>query len=281
MKKSNQRYRIWEKTAAVVVCCLISLSAWAASEEGKNTPSKDSTSEKKRAVAPAEPTPAPAVPRPAVKAAEKPHLHSRVEKLSQLALKRGFPPTVVQKLTDDELYSLLQKTKTDIDAPSKDRKHTATPQSKIGKSVVAVVVPTVFFLCILAAVIGVLFFRARRDRQLQVTLRAMVEKGAEIPPELIAPPVKKGNDRRKGILLLTAGLGFSLCMALIAIGDPEALNGASVGLIPVLLGIGYLIVARMEGEQKNDEQGPSVRRKIRYTESAPAAESEETNENAR
>lgn len=111
--------------------------------------------------------------------------------------------------------------------------------------IVAVVVPVVLFLSILGGVIAALYFRSRKDRELHTTLRAMVEKGEPIPTGLISPPSKKGNDLKKGVLLLTVGVGFSLCMMFIAIWDAEAIKGAGVGLIPTFLGIGYLTVAKL------------------------------------
>lgn len=207
-------------------------------------------------------------------AARKGRLQNRVQSLRQRALRRGISPRVVTKLSEEELYTLLQRVSQDKkarpgeakDEQKKKEEYTRSNPHQVPRGVVAVVVPVVLFLCILGAVIGVLFFRTRKDKELQITLRAMVEKGAEIPPELITPPAKKGDDRRKGILLLTVGLGFSLCMAMIAIGDPEALKGASVGLVPVLLGVGYLIVARLEKRDGRGGGAPTARREIQYSE---------------
>ena len=155
-----------------------------------------------------------------------------LEEIEKRAVREGFSPAVVEKLSQDQLYNLMQR---------------KIHSRGVPEGIVPIIVPIVFFLTLLGAVVAILVYRGRKDKELQITLRAMVEKGADIPAELIAPPQKRGNDRKKGILLLTGGLGLSLCLGFIAIGNPEAIRGAGVGLIPILLGIGYLIVAKMQG----------------------------------
>jgi hypothetical protein len=161
-----------------------------------------------------------------------------LEEIEKRAVREGFSPAVVEKLSQDQLYNLMQR---------------KIHSRGVPEGIVPIIVPIVFFLTLLGAVVAILVYRGRKDKELQITLRAMVEKGADIPAELIAPPQKRSNDRKKGILLLTGGLGLSLCLAFIAIGNPEAIRGAGVGLIPILLGIGYLIVAKMQGGE--DEKG--------------------------
>lgn len=178
-------------------------------------------------------------------------------------------PEVVEKLSQEQLYNLLQEWKQDMRRAEMRRERGMrrhddmkdVPDNILALAV-SIVVPVVLFFSILGIVIAVIIYKARKDRQLQITLRAMVEKGVMIPPELIAPPAKKRNDRRKGILLLAAGLGVSIALAFIGIWDEEALRGAGIGLVLVCVGVGYLIVARMGGgnsrkgeERVSDENG--------------------------
>jgi hypothetical protein len=65
-------------------------------------------------------------------------------------------------------------------------------------------------------------------------------------------PVRKNADLRAGILLITGGIGFCLFMGLIALFEPNALQGAGVGLVPLFIGIGYLIVWKLN--KKNGQQ---------------------------
>lgn len=161
-------------------------------------------------------------------------------------------PEVVEKLSQEQLYNLLQEWQQDMRRAEMRRglrRHDdmhGVPENVMALAV-SIVVPVTLFMCILGIIIAVIIYKARKDKQLQITLRAMVEKGVSIPTELIAPPQKKRNDRRKGILLLAAGLGVSIGLAFIGIWDEEALRGAGVGLVLVCLGVGYLIVSRMGG----------------------------------
>lgn len=105
-------------------------------------------------------------------------------------------------------------------------------------------VPSIIFACLIAAIAFGLAYRARRNRQMHETLRLMVEKGVDIPRELLAPVPRKNVDLRRGVLLLAGGIGFMIFMATIGIWEPEAMRGLGVGAIPISVGIGYLFVWR-------------------------------------
>jgi hypothetical protein len=110
---------------------------------------------------------------------------------------------------------------------------------------IAIVVPVTLFLVIFFVVLVVQIMSLRKDRHRHETLRAMVEKGAAIPPELIAPPVRRGSDLRKGLVLLLGGVGLALFLAVV--DAPDKARGVwSLGLIPGLIGLGYLISWRYE-----------------------------------
>lgn len=108
------------------------------------------------------------------------------------------------------------------------------------------VVPTGLFAAI-AVVIGLaLYFGNRRDANRQKTLQAMVEHGVQIPPELLVPPVRSDADLRRGLIFVGAGLGLMAMLGLIPTGE---VGVWSVGLIPVLIGVAYLIAWRI-GSQR-------------------------------
>ncbi len=96
----------------------------------------------------------------------------------------------------------------------------------------------------------VMFFSYWKTRTLHRTVRAMVEKGQEVPPGLLAPvaaPERPRSDLRRGIILVTVGAGIMLFLG--AVNDWD--GGAwAVGIIPFMIGVGYLVVARMEGLKK-------------------------------
>jgi hypothetical protein len=106
---------------------------------------------------------------------------------------------------------------------------------------VEIVVPLALFFTILLVVISTLVVRYRRHAQIQETLRLMIEKGAEIPPELLTPPVSQYGDLRRGLILMGAGLSLSILIALVeGFGD----GSWAVGLVPAFIGAAYLIVWR-------------------------------------
>jgi Flp pilus assembly protein TadB len=106
---------------------------------------------------------------------------------------------------------------------------------------VEIVVPVAFFLFVLAVVAVPLYLGFRKERQRQETLRAIIDKGGAIPPELLAPAERRedasGKDRRRGIILIAAGLGIAGFFVVIGVWE-----GIGIALIPMFIGGGYLVV---------------------------------------
>jgi uncharacterized protein DUF6249 len=137
-----------------------------------------------------------------------------------------------------------------IDADNKDGDHTIA-----GDGVPAEVIPLVgiVFLSIFGApvlivvMIGVFALLVSRSRQR--TIRMMVEKGQPVPAELLAPEVRRvrrRSDVRRGVIWTMMGLGLMVWLA--AVNDWE--GGAwSLGLIPFLIGLGYLIIWKLENKK--------------------------------
>jgi hypothetical protein len=105
---------------------------------------------------------------------------------------------------------------------------------------VAILVPLGFFLMVVGIVGGAYYTRFRIERQKHETLRLLVEKGGSIPPELLVPPVPRDRDLRRGVLLVCAGLAIGICFALIAPG------GIGLGVIPFTIGLGYLLIWKLD-----------------------------------
>ncbi|PTL80605.1 DUF6249 domain-containing protein [Vitiosangium sp. GDMCC 1.1324] len=133
------------------------------------------------------------------------------------------------RLTSDQLFELLQTRERRL-----DRDHFDPVPAIISMS---------FFGCTLTAFLAWLYASYRRARQIHETVRMMVEKGAEIPQGLLAPPPKrKPSDLRRGIILSTAGLGLAIFLGAL----PNAEGAWGVGVTLLLIGLGHLIVWRLQ-----------------------------------
>jgi len=91
----------------------------------------------------------------------------------------------------------------------------------------------------------ILYFSFSRSRALHKTVRMMVEKGQPVPEALLNPPpvVRQRSDLRRGIILITIGAGIMVLLG--ALNDWE--GGAwSIGFIPFIIGLGYLLVWRLD-----------------------------------
>ena len=112
---------------------------------------------------------------------------------------------------------------------------------------VGIVFMTIFGAPVLIVMtIGLITLLVTRMRQR--TIRVMVEKGQPVPAELLAPAtraVRQRSDVRRGVVWTMIGVGLIIWLG--AINDWE--GGAwSFGLIPFLIGVGYLMVWKLEGK---------------------------------
>jgi len=137
-----------------------------------------------------------------------------------------------------------------IDGDDKDGDHIGG-----SKEIPAEVIPLVgiVFLSIFGApvliviMIGVFALLVSRSRQR--TIRMLVEKGQPVPAELLAPATRSGRQRsdvRRGVVWTMVGVGLIVWLG--AVNDWE--GGAwSFGLIPFLIGLGYLIIWKLENKK--------------------------------
>ena len=118
---------------------------------------------------------------------------------------------------------------------------------------VAIPIVAIVFLSIFGAPVAIVvmigIFSLIATRMRQRTIRMMVEKGQPVPAELLAPEVRRvrrRSDMRRGVIWTMVGLGLIIWLA--AVNDWE--GGAwSFGLIPFLIGLGYLIVWKLENKK--------------------------------
>jgi hypothetical protein len=113
--------------------------------------------------------------------------------------------------------------------------------------IIGIIFSTLFGAPVLV-VAAIMFFSYLKSRSLHRTVREMVAKGQEVPAALFAPPpvMKARSDLRRGVVLLMVGLGLMIFFG--AVNDWE--GGAwSLGVIPFVIGLGYLLVWKLEGRR--------------------------------
>ncbi|HUB07252.1 MAG TPA: DUF6249 domain-containing protein [Myxococcales bacterium] len=97
------------------------------------------------------------------------------------------------------------------------------------------------FAFTLLIVLATLAFRRITERERHETMRRIIEKGGQIPPELLGTVVPQRSVLSRGITLCAVGVGLATFF----------LTGAmwSWGLLLVLLGLGYLLSWVLESKK--------------------------------
>jgi hypothetical protein len=105
-------------------------------------------------------------------------------------------------------------------------------------------------------IVGVLE-KAQKERLRHETIQRALEKGQQLPPELLeGKPLRRArDDRRGGLIAIAVGIGlFVFFGAMRADGIPDGLKW--LGLIPGLVGVALLINWALERGEKNGEPKP-------------------------
>jgi hypothetical protein len=140
-----------------------------------------------------------------------------------------LPKDIADKLTSDQLYQLMLQ-------------RAQHPNSDIPGQVPLIV--AIVFGCPVAIVAIILYYRHRKNRLLHDTLAKAIEKGAPIPPELLAPDKPRKSDLRRGLTLVAIGVGVTIFFV------AEREDAWGLGMIPLLIGIGYLIAWKLEQKKQ-------------------------------
>lgn len=85
-------------------------------------------------------------------------------------------------------------------------------------------------------------YKTSRNQLVYETAVKLAEKGQPIPAELFTNLNPTGSDLRRGVVLIM--LGVAICICLYELGVPW-----TFGLIPLLMGVGFLIVWRLESRE--------------------------------
>jgi hypothetical protein len=145
----------------------------------------------------------------------------------------------------------------DTDLDSLDRlDHGKSPQDipAIVVPIVAITLLTVFGAPVL--IVGlIMYFSFSRSRAMHRTVRMMVEKGQPVPEALLNPPPaqRQRSDLRRGVVLTMIGIGV---MAFLGAASEWEGGAWTLGLIPFLIGLGYLLVWKLDTKKDNPPPVP-------------------------
>ncbi|HEY2568447.1 MAG TPA: DUF6249 domain-containing protein [Candidatus Udaeobacter sp.] len=120
--------------------------------------------------------------------------------------------------------------------------------------IVAITMLTVFGAPVLIVAL-IMYFSFSKSRAMQRTVRMMVEKGQPVPEALLNPPPaqRQRSDLRRGVVLTMIGIGLMMFFG--AVNDWEG-GSWTLGLIPFLIGVGYLLVWKLDTKKDNPPPVP-------------------------
>lgn len=171
-------------------------------------------------------------------------------------------PTAARDADEDSLEKRIQRRVSKglnitigDDEKERDRDRDAIRISDDNDSWLAIPIVGMVFLTVFATpvmiVALIMYFSMSKTRAMHRTVRMMVEKGQEVPAALLNPPPaqRQRSDMRRGVVLVMVGLGVMVFLG--AVNDWE--EGAwAIGIIPFLIGVGYLAVWKLEQKNKTD-----------------------------
>lgn len=114
-----------------------------------------------------------------------------------------------------------------------------------------ILIPISFFALIAAIVIVPRWLKSQERQKLQETLRASIEKGAQLPPEVIealtsdvkAPP-SPYRDLRAGIVWLGVSVGFAALGFAVSFEEPDALYPMlGIAAFPGFIGLALIALS--------------------------------------
>lgn len=116
-------------------------------------------------------------------------------------------------------------------------------------------IPIAMFAMIAAIVIVPTWLKSKERRDMQATLRASIEKGQALPPEVIdaltrqtvKPPATAGRDLRTGVILLAFSVGIAATFSVLGytFGESKAWGFGAFAAIPGAVGLAFIILSAL------------------------------------
>jgi hypothetical protein len=108
-------------------------------------------------------------------------------------------------------------------------------------------IPIVLFISMAAVFVFFFWFRFRGRADAQHTIRAALERGQELTPEIIdrlgQPRPSEHADRRRAVIAIAIGIAVAAFGFIL--GEEDAVRPfLAISAFPFALGIGFLIISR-------------------------------------
>jgi hypothetical protein len=113
-----------------------------------------------------------------------------------------------------------------------------------------ILVPLAFFAMIAAIEVAPRYFKSQERQRLQETLRAAIEKGQPIPPEIVEAmatdvrlPPSPGRDLRKGVIWLGVAVGLVVMGLVVGLEEPDVTYPMlGVAAFPGFIGLAFIVI---------------------------------------
>jgi len=151
---------------------------------------------------------------------------------------------VIEKLSNEELINLIK----DVEYMKYNRGITLQDDKKMfliqhlnsRTFIIGLIISIMIFIILLISI--PFYFNVQKTKSFHRMIKGFVEKGQEIPNELILSVPQAKSDLRRSVILISTGIAISLVLILISS------HGRiwSIGIIPIVIGIGYLVSSRLD-----------------------------------
>ena len=165
------------------------------------------------------------------------------------------PPSPITVISDDDDKDKGHSFKFDIKTDDKPHDGPSSPWEDIASDLIPLAGIVFTFGTPIAIVFFVAYFKYRRRQESMALAREYLNKGLPVPAELLDPSQGGGysrsgdrdgcSDLRRGFKLAFIGLGVTLALY---IDSPHSTQWGW-GLIPLVMGIGYLISGWVDGRR--------------------------------
>lgn len=153
---------------------------------------------------------------------------------------------VVEKLSNDELIQLIKEMeamKYNSSIAFGENQANFLGQQFVNPDFVKSVIISLIISMLLFIILLIslpFYFNLKKTKSFHKMINGFTEKGQEIPKELILSVSQTKSDLHKSIILISTGI--AVLLALIVLSNHGRIW--AIGIIPIIIGIGYFIASR-------------------------------------